>query len=400
MISFFISWIQSVFGCIKNRQQHIIIITGADINTFLNERKISPFAFVLKKKMEAENIKSKISAITIIDDHNCDYDFSVAPLIIFFEKMKLKRTTSWKLILMLLRPKALIVIDWDIALNKVCNSKKIKLYYLQHGVIASDHMYFGKNTLRNFAIEHLPYGFLSWDDISAKNFEYLCKTYVIGNQWNNGFFENTFLEWFNRDEAALALNNFKKPIILLTLTWGVHHRFIIPDYMIAVIRQTLNIYTWVIRLHPVVYMKKENRDEFEQFLDKNFTLEEKEKIFWKEFNTLPLPLILTKTKTHITIESSVVIEAAQFGITSLILNDMVVEYGPNGENTPPYGGPSYFEQERKQGYAVVYSTGLNIIDWISQQNAKEPLIDLQKNNREWERFISSSCLTDKIYNNC
>ena len=77
---------QSVFGCIKNRQQHIIIITGADINTFINERKISPFAFVLKKKLEAENIKSKISAITNIDDHNCDNDFSVAPLMIFLKK--------------------------------------------------------------------------------------------------------------------------------------------------------------------------------------------------------------------------------------------------------------------------------------------------------------------------
>ena len=191
----------------------------------------------------------------------------------------------------------------------------------------------------------------------------------------------------------MALDKFNKPVILFTLTWGVHHRYIIPDYMIAVIRQTLNIYTWIIRLHPVVYMKKENRDEFEQFLDQYFTIEEKKKIFWKEFNTLPLPLILTKTKTHITIESSVVIEAAQFGITSLILNDMVVEYGPNDENTPPYGGPSYFEKERKQGYAIVYKTGLNIIDWISQQNAKEPLIDLEKNNREWEKFISSICIS-------
>ncbi|MBK6381503.1 MAG: hypothetical protein IPF72_18285 [Chitinophagaceae bacterium] len=57
-------------------------------------------------------------------------------------------------------------------------------------------------------------------------------------------------------------------------------------------------------------MKKENRDEFNFFLNENFTEEEKSNIFWKGFNTLLLPLVLKKTQVHITIESSVVIEAA------------------------------------------------------------------------------------------
>lgn len=399
MIKFFISLAKSVICCVKNRHQHIILIASADISTTINQQKVSPFAFALKKKWEVEKTTSKIALRTKCEDDTSDYDFSLAPLLDFFAKIRLSQTIAWRMNLALLKPKTLVAIDWDIALNKACAANKIKLYYLQHGVIVADHMYFGKHVLDSLSASDLPHGFLCWDEVSAQTFEHSCEAFVVGNQWNNGFLENTFLELFKKDRAALALSGFIKPIVLFTLTWGRHHSYIIPAYMIEVIKQTLQIYTWIIRLHPVVYMKKENRDEFEQFLDQYFTVEEKGKIFWKEFNTLPLPLILTKAKTHITIESSVVIEAAQFGITSLILNNKMFEYGPDGENTPPYGGPSYFESERKHGYAQIYHEGLNIKDWISQQKIKTPLIDLEKNNGEWRKFLTSSSTPYNIHNN-
>jgi len=356
----------------------------------MGENKISPFAFALKKNLLNENIKSKIVTRTNIDDDNYEYDLTIAPLLNFFGKIKLGQVIVWKLVLMLLKPRVMIAIDWDVALNKACNSKKIKLYYLQHGVIAADHMYFGKNTLQKIDSQSLPYGFLSWDDVSAKNFEYLSTTFTIGNQWNNFFFTNTISDWFEKDKIASALYNFEKPVVLFTLTWGKHHQYIMPNYMIDVIKHTLNNYTWIIRLHPIIYSNKESQDEIGQFFNQYFTENEKEKIFWREFNTLPLPLLLTKTMAHITIESSVVIEAAQFGVTSLILNNKVVEYGPNGETTPPYGGPSYFEKEIKMGYAEVYHMGLNIQEWIAQQKSKKPLIDLKMNNEQWQKFINNS----------
>ncbi|MBK9484356.1 MAG: hypothetical protein IPO01_03830 [Chitinophagaceae bacterium] len=289
MINFFFSLVQSVAGCIKNRQQHIILIASADISTIINQHKVSPFAFALQKKWEAEGIRSKVVIRTGVDDVNCSYDFSVEPLLSFFAKLKVTQTTAWRMILPLLKPKTLVAIDWDIALNRACTAKKIKLYYLQHGVIVADHMYFGRNTLIGHSAGDLPYGFLSWDDVSAQNFEDLCNTFVVGNQWNNAFLENTFLHWFKNDEAAVALNRFSKPIILFTLGWGGHNKQAMPEYMIGVIKQTIDKYTWIVRLHPVVYMKKENRDEFNFFLNENFTEEEKANIFWKGFNTLPLP---------------------------------------------------------------------------------------------------------------
>lgn len=399
MISFIISWAQSFLSCIKNRHQHIILIAGADISTMVNQHRVSPFAFALQKKWEAEKIKSKIVIRTKADDDTYSFDFSVAPLLIFFTKIKIKQTVAWRLILTLLKPKTLVVIDWDIALNKACSEKKIKLYYLQHGVIVADHMYFGKNSLKNLSKGDLPYGFLSWDEVSAENFEHLCKTFVTGNQWNNAFLENTFLHWFQKDTAALTLDNFTKPVVLFTLTWGKHHEHFIPKCMIDVIKQTIHTYVWIVRLHPAVYMKNENRNKFEQFLNHNFTSEETANIYWKEFNTLPLPLILTKAKVHITIESSVVIEAAQFGITSLILNSNVIQYGPNGENTPPYGGPSYFKLERECGYAEVHNTDLNINNWILKQIPKKPLGSLEKNRTEWQRFIADNNTPYNIHSN-
>ncbi len=354
----------------------------------MGEKKISPFAYSLKKNFLNENIKSKIVTRTNIDDDNYQYDLTIAPLLTLFGKIKLVQVIVWKLILLLLKPRVMIAIDWDIALNKACNSQKIKLYYLQHGVIAADHMYFGKNTLKKSDAQSLPYGFLSWDDISAKNFEYLCTTFTIGNQWNNFFFTNTISDWFKKDKASSDLYSFEKPVVLFTLTWGKHHQQIMPDYMIDVIKQTLYNYTWVIRLHPIVYGDKGNQKKIEQFFNQYFTENENKKIFWREFNTLPLPFILRKTLTHITIESSAVIEAAQFGVTSLLLNSKVLEYGPNGENTPPYGGPSYFAKERELGYVHVYKADLIIQEWISQQQKKNPLIDMDMNSVQWKRFIS------------
>ena len=195
---------QSVVGCIKNRQRHIILIAGADISTIINEQKVSPFAFALQKKWESEGVRSKIAVRSGVDADTTGYDFSVAPLLAFFGKLRLKQTIAWRLSLALLKPKTLVAIDWDIALNKVCSAKKIKLYYLQHGVIVADHMYFGKHALNNFRANDMPYGFLSWDEVSAENFEHLCKVFVTGNQWNNGFLENTFSQWFKEDEAALT----------------------------------------------------------------------------------------------------------------------------------------------------------------------------------------------------
>jgi hypothetical protein len=382
--------LQTLILCIRNRKQFVILITKADINTFIGDKKISPFAFSLKKNLLNENIKSKIVTRTNIDENNYEYDLTIAPLLVFFAKIKLNQIMVWKLVLMLLKPRVMIAIDWDIALNKACNSQKIKLYYLQHGVIAADHMYFGKNVLKNNDPKSLPYGFLSWDDMSAKNFESICTTFTIGNQWNNFYFTNTTSDWFKKDKTASPLYNFEKPVVLFTLTWGNHHQYIIPDFMIDVIKHTLTNYAWIIRLHPIVYTNKEHRDKIEQFFNQYFTENENKKFFWKEFNTLPLPLILTKTMAHITIESSVVIEAAQFGVTSLILNNKVVEYGPNGETTPPYGGPSYFEKEIKMGYAEIYHMGLNIQDWISQQKRKKPLVDFKMNSEQWQKFVTNS----------
>ncbi|MBK8519580.1 MAG: hypothetical protein IPL54_01430 [Chitinophagaceae bacterium] len=108
---------------------------------------------------------------------------------------------------------------------------------------------------------------------------------------------------------------------------------------------------------------------------------------------------MLSTQVHITIESSVVIEAAQFGIPSLVLNSNVILYGPNGENMPPYGGPSYFKTEREKGYVQVYAPGLNITGWITSQTKKDQLIDLEKNEKEWIKFMQDINTPYNIYLN-
>ncbi|MBK6381504.1 MAG: hypothetical protein IPF72_18290 [Chitinophagaceae bacterium] len=40
----------------------------------------------------------------------------------------------------------------------------------------------------------------------------------------------------------MALNRFSKPIILFTLSWGGHNKQAMPEYMIGVIKQTIDKY--------------------------------------------------------------------------------------------------------------------------------------------------------------
>ncbi|MBK8519579.1 MAG: hypothetical protein IPL54_01425 [Chitinophagaceae bacterium] len=194
------------------------------MSTIVNQRKVSPFAFALQKKWTEEKVKSKIVIRTAIANKANGYDLSIEPLLNFFTKIKVNQETAWKLILSLLKPETLVVIDWDLNLNRACNKKKIKLFYLQHGVIVADHMYFGERALKDLPVRDLPYGFLCWNDDSAQNFVQLCKTFITGNQWNNAFLNKEFLEEFKNEEVASNLNTADQPVILFTLTWGSHQK--------------------------------------------------------------------------------------------------------------------------------------------------------------------------------
>lgn len=362
----------------------IILIGEVDAYVLIDYKLISPFAESLLRKLMLSNEKAMI-CIT-----GCKSSKSIIEYPLFdFTRLS-------KILLKYFQPKAFILIDYNSHINVLLNNLKIPCYYIQHGVICEDHLIFGRNVLKSRPKEELFDGFLAWDEYSASNFEGITKKFTIGNLWVKRFLEK------ETDELITKLRNTKSVIskeqknqknnkvILLTLTWGNPDYRFIPSNVIRAINKSPNYYVWVIKLHPVVLKNKEYYIEFVEFL-KNNSLE---KIFLindiQLFAFTPLPILLEIADLHITIESSCVIEAAQFGIKSLILNEKVFKLSPEGLSEPPYGGPSYFKYELDMGYAECVKPDIDILRWIESNidSNLPPLLNDDLNKQEWSIFLN------------
>ena len=386
--------VTSIYYCLKNRNAIVIFVTPADSSTIIDGKKTSPFAFALQQKVWSSTGMEPL-IISRSHDYRADYNvsFSISEILSLGYRLR-KANGVWNLILKLLRPTIVFAIDWDWSLNEVCNISKVPIYYIQHGVIAEDHMYFGRNIIVDTDKKGLPTGFLCWDEESTLNFRNIIEAYNIGNLWNLNFIQRDSNAYTIIKYLPPLLKTNNKPLILVTLTWGNPEFIHLPQNIIEVIKKTYQRFNWIIRLHPVINQSEILVKEFDAFLKNSFNPEEIKSLIWDSVSELPLPMLLSKSSCHITIESSAVIEAAQFGVESLILNPNIIKNGPKGAGVSIiFGGPTYFRKERECGYATIYEPKLVIEDWIDNAISvnKIPLIDIELHKKEWDTF----CMTLK-----
>lgn len=378
----------------KIRHKVIILVNQGDCSLKFNNQNLSPVAESLSQKFTKSKIESKILRIDLIKNNKKDYN-SLGPFFIL-RKLGFSTIFIWQIIFKILKPLAVIAIDWDIILNEVAKASKIKLSYIQHGVICNDHMYFGNGAIQNLSKSQFPHSFLSWDQSSANNFLNICKTFIIGNLWLTRFTTNDdtdkIVSYFKNIETTLIEpNHNNRKNILLTLTWGNPEFEFINEKLIATIKNTFDRYNWLIRVHPVYLHNEKALYNFTTRLKNSFTKLELDRIEWEKTSFLPLPIVLNQTNLHITIESSTVIEAALLGIKSLILNNKVISYSPEGLSHPPYGGPSYFQFERELGYVEIWDGSSDIQAWIDENINKvyPKLSDITLYDQEWSNYLTT-----------
>lgn len=191
------------------------------------------------------------------------------------------------------------------ALNYVANKRGIKTVEIQHGPQTTEHMsYTSWSNVPNQGFNTMPKVFWNWDQHSNR----------IIDEWtrDNPFHENLIggNPWiqFHKSEQATERN-----VILYSLqVLSFDHMF--PDRIVNLIKNNPS-FDWWIRMHP---RQAEHREEFNAFL-KSKGIDDR--VILDEATQLPLPEVLNKTLLHITNFSGCTLEAAEFNIPSIILED-------------------------------------------------------------------------------
>jgi hypothetical protein len=131
------------------------------------------------------------------------------------------------------------------------------------------------------------------------------------------------------------------------------------DSLEKVILNTGELFTWIVRVHPVQLSGIESKATFD-YLTTTFGIERTR--MWLASSLIPLPVVLKKADLHITFSSAVVVEAAWMGIRSGLLNKNIGQDGISED---------WFSYERSLGMAEVLPQNPEIIkQWIVDTLAK------------------------------
>lgn len=232
----------------------------------------------------------------------------------------------YKRILETVQPKAVLVVSWygsnGYALMNAANQLGITTFDIQHGVQGPFHSAY--SALPMHSIEYwnlLPKFFCTW---TANESNYINqwgkgkhKAIVIGNIWHDYYFRNKII--FNKNNYAKALREFAKDydkLVLFTLQpYGNNDDFL---GLIKKCTQSskLKKYCFLVRLHPSMFGEEEKYN--------SLLCSENTEII--NTSRCPLTVLLDMCDLHITIDSSVVIEAAQFGVQSLLCGTNSIYY--------------------------------------------------------------------------
>lgn len=278
----------------------------------------------------------------------------------------------WERILDKAKPYCVIGSQPNVGLCRAGKVKGVRVYDLQHGIIADEHLWYGKKCRFDLSERDLPDGFLCWDESSAEALRKWAPqkdidVRVVGNPW--------FLRFLVKDpgdslvqEALMTgrIFNNDKPVVLVSLQWGLdlYYKYkgfndVIVDALEKTILETADAYNWLLRLHPV-QLRGPEKDRVQNYLSRTFG--HLTSVEWKKCSETALPIVLQQVDLHITEHSTVVVEAGWMGISSALLNSHICS-GGRLENI--------YSHERGLGMAEVLKHDKNIIkQWIDDKLKK------------------------------
>ena len=285
----------------------------------------------------------------------------------------------WKKILVRVEPEAVIGIQPCRFLCIAAKDLGVKVFDYQHGVISKDHLWYGHKLPFEMRGEELPSGILCWDQASADALsswaqERSVEVVVLGNPWVRRFIvQDEADDLVFGQSVDMYLAQPMKPSILVSLQWGLGEKYyknsgfngIMSDSLKGVILKTQEKYNWLIRLHPVQLRGVEEKI-VKQKLKNMF--EGCNGVEWEAASNAPLPLVLKNCDLHLTDMSTVVKEAAWFGVPSGILNPFLRDGGML---------QNLYKEERESGIAKLLENSESDIElWIEKEVGRNPIFKM------------------------
>lgn len=246
-----------------------------------------------------------------------------------------------------------------------CKKLGIPVVDIQHGVQGKQHPAYAEWALlvqESVSIELLPDCFWVWSLVESSVIREWSEksnhlTYVGGNPWCDLWTDPTKatreMQDVVRKGSILQQKAMGRRVVLVTLQYGLD----LSEQLLA-LKELIELvgsdYKFWVRLHPMMLSLREEVRELLGLQD----------IELDEVTDLPLPVILPLCDLHITHSSSVVIEASDFGIPSVI--------------TSRYGA-EFFPEQLASGIAIEASGGVPEI--FQKLQELEKLI-----NKKWDHI--------------
>lgn len=223
----------------------------------------------------------------------------------------------------------------------------IKVGDIQHGVQHKEHYaYSSWSNLPVNGFEFLPNYFFNWSDsenVLINNWASKCnnhKSITIGNI----FIEN----WLNNNNSICniydkivnsKLDSNKKTVLYTCSLFSIEKQF---NYLPTVISQLQNNFNLIVRVHP---QDLNQLNEYKSYLNE-YNLNENINIEWG--STFPLYSLLRNIDFHITLNSTVIIEAERFEKQTIMLDLNAVElYQRQIKNKSCYSLENVHEIQKK-----------------------------------------------------
>ena len=208
-------------------------------------------------------------------------------------------------------PKLLIAIEGSRALFKICRDFNIETFELQHGVFSNDRPAVGR-AMSYFQKDGEPDNYVVWNKHSND---------IVRSHSGKNIFE------YSRSFGIDALHD-KDIDILITLQWGLFdqntyhpeplHRIGLQNWVLDALKQLqlkgINLF---FRLHPVDKNKPSGKRVYDEIKD----------VFGAHalanainIESQDVMVLMRRSKCHITLYSSSVMEAAELGVPSIILD--------------------------------------------------------------------------------